>query len=144
MPGGGAAQGHPFPQSTGTRYRTPAPEAHNARGEGLRSTETILHRTRAAKANQFLLGRTLDPLRTRSARRASGSSSNGDIGNYNAAGLALAVIPPYSDGAEAMFPAVFKNPRASASDGVCPQAFSFPDFLERYGSAAQVSRNPTR
>jgi hypothetical protein len=43
-----------------------------------------------------------------------------------------------------MFPAVFKNPRASASDGVCPQAFSFPDFLERYGSAAQVSRNPTR
>ena len=90
MPGGGAAQGHPFPQSTGTRYRTPAPEVHNARGEELRSTETILHPTRAAKARQFLLGRTLDPLRTRSVRRASGSSSNGDIGNYNAAGLALA------------------------------------------------------
>ena len=55
MPGSGAAQGHPFPQSTGTRYRTPAVGAPNARGERLRSTETILNPTRAAKQGSFCL-----------------------------------------------------------------------------------------
>jgi hypothetical protein len=48
-------------------------EFHHGNGEDLRSTETILHLTRRAKQGGFQLAGVLDPLATRSVRRASDS-----------------------------------------------------------------------